>query len=69
MLRHHLEERAKTEALLKKTNRALKALSKCNENLMQETSETELLLGICGILVEEGGIIRINPRQSPRIRG
>jgi len=55
MLRHHLDERAKTEVMLKKANRALKALSKCNETLARETSETELLHSICRILVEEGG--------------
>lgn len=54
-LRHHLDERAKAEVMLKRANRALKALSKCNETLARVTSEKELLHSICRILVEEGG--------------
>lgn len=54
LLRHHLDERAKTEVMLTKANRALKALSKCNETLARVTSETELLHSICRSLVEDG---------------
>jgi PAS domain S-box-containing protein len=55
VLRLHLDECAKTEVMLKKSNRTLKALSRCNETLLRETSEAGLLHSICCILVNEGG--------------
>jgi PAS domain S-box-containing protein len=55
VLRLQLDECAKTEVMLKKSNRTLKALSRCNETLVRETSEAEILHSICCILVNEGG--------------
>ena len=36
-------------------NRALKTLSACNQALVRATEESELLRGVCGILVDGGG--------------
>jgi HD-GYP domain-containing protein (c-di-GMP phosphodiesterase class II)/CheY-like chemotaxis protein len=43
-----------TEKELKRTNRALKAISACNEVLIHATDESELLQNICRLIVEIG---------------
>jgi PAS domain S-box-containing protein len=55
ILRQHVDEYLRAKALLQRANRALKALSKCNEALVRASSEMELLGSICRILVGEGG--------------
>lgn len=49
-----ITERKAYELALRKTNRALKTLSRGNEALVHASSETELLDRVCQILVEEG---------------
>ena len=51
-------ERRQAELALRRTNRSLRTLSSCNQTLVRATSETELLEGMCTILVEEGGFQR-----------
>ncbi|MBI5439854.1 MAG: HD domain-containing protein, partial [Deltaproteobacteria bacterium] len=51
-------ERRQAELALRRTNRSLRTLSSCNQTLIRATSETELLEGMCTILVEEGGFQR-----------
>lgn len=51
-------ERREAELALRRTNRSLRTLSSCNQTLVRATSETELLEGMCSILVEEGGFQR-----------
>ncbi len=46
--------RLKAEEALKKSNRALKTLSACNEAMVWAKSEKELLDNICKIIVEQG---------------
>lgn len=48
-------ERREAELALRRTNRSLRTLSSCNQTLVRAASETELLDGMCAILVEEGG--------------
>jgi PAS domain S-box-containing protein len=48
-------DRRQAELALRRTNRSLRTLSSCNQTLVRATSETELLEGMCTILVEEGG--------------
>jgi PAS domain S-box-containing protein len=50
-----ITERKQMEDELRKTNRALKALSECNQTLVHITDENELLHKICQIIVKEGG--------------
>lgn len=45
----------RTEEMLRRTDRAFKALSQCNEALVRETEEMELLKRICQTVVEVGG--------------
>lgn len=55
---HLLEMAIKTlraEKELRKANRALKVLSKCNEVLVRAADEAVLLQEICRLLVEDGG--------------
>ena len=40
---------------LKRSNRAYKLLSSCNEHLVRATSESGLLNDICRVIVEQGG--------------
>ncbi|WP_303701451.1 PhnD/SsuA/transferrin family substrate-binding protein [Flexistipes sinusarabici] len=49
-----ITDRLKAEEALKKSNRALKTLSACNETMVWAKSEKELLNDICRIIVEEG---------------
>jgi PAS domain S-box-containing protein len=51
-------DRRQAELALRRTNRSLRTLSSCNQTLVRATSETELLEGMCTILVEEGGFQR-----------
>ncbi len=50
-----ITESKRAEAELKKFNRALKTISKCNEALVHAVDEFTFLRTICEILVEEGG--------------
>ncbi len=50
-----ISARKRAEESLQEMNRTLRMLLKCNEVLIREENETELLENICGILVEEGG--------------
>ena len=50
-----ITERKRSEEALSKVNRALKALSRCNEVLVRTTEESELLNEICRLIVEVGG--------------
>ena len=52
-----LSERKRTEKALKQANRALKALSLCDEAVVHATDERSLLDDICRIIVEEGGYL------------
>ncbi len=48
-------ERQRAEERLRRTNRAQRVLSKCNEALIRATEESGLLQRICDLLVEEAG--------------
>ncbi len=50
-----ISARKRAEESLQEMNRTLRMLLKCNEVLIREGNEKELLENICGILVEEGG--------------
>jgi len=50
-----ITERKRAERELHRLNRALKTLSACNQALVRATEESELLRGVCGILVDGGG--------------
>lgn len=50
-----ITERKRAEEELRRVNRALKTLSSCNQVLVKAPSETELLIEVCRIIVEEGG--------------
>jgi len=50
-----ISERKKAERELFQVNRALKALSECNEALVRASGESELLERVCQLLVEVGG--------------
>ncbi len=52
-LRTEITEHERTETLLRKTNRAYKALSDCNQVLIRATEETELLHEVCRIIKED----------------
>ena len=52
---HDITERKRAEAELKKVNRALKTISRCNEALVHAVDEFAFLQKICEILIEEGG--------------
>ena len=45
----------KTEENLRRTDRALKTISECNQTLVRATDETALLHEICRMIVEKGG--------------
>ena len=51
---HNMTERKHAEERLRKVNRSLVALSRCNEALIHAANEAELLLDICRIIVETG---------------
>ena len=50
-----ISDRRQTENTLRKTNRALRALSECNRALVRGASEPELLNEICRIIVDTAG--------------
>lgn len=50
-------ERLRTEERLRRSNRALRILSRCNEALIHTHSEKELLEKICRIIVEPDGYL------------
>jgi PAS domain S-box-containing protein len=54
-LEQEIEQRLDAEVMLRKVNRALKALSDCNRILVHTVNEDELLNEVCRIIVEEGG--------------
>lgn len=54
-LEKEIAEREQAELSLSKMNRALQALSACNEALVRTTDETELLNKVCRIIVEIAG--------------
>ncbi|MBD3304801.1 transporter substrate-binding domain-containing protein [candidate division KSB3 bacterium] len=53
-LQHEIEKRQWTEQQLRRTNRALRVLSECNQVLVRTTEELELLQKICRIIVDIG---------------
>lgn len=50
-----ITERLRAEAELMTVNRAMKALSQCNERLVRAVDERKLLHEICAIMVDTGG--------------
>ena len=50
-----ITERKQTEALLLRTDRALRMISECHQQLISASSETAMLQAICRIIVELGG--------------
>lgn len=50
-----ITERKRVEERLRKANRSLIVLSRCNDALMHAADESELLRDICQIIVETGG--------------
>ena len=48
-------ERRRAEEALLQSNRALRALSNCNQALIRTTDESKLLDEICGLIVKEAG--------------
>lgn len=50
-----ITDRKQSELRLQRANRALKALSKCDEALVHSTDEMALLQDVCQIIVEAGG--------------
>lgn len=50
-------ERKRAEAQVKRTTRALRALSQCNRALVRAEGEAELLAEVCRILVETAGYV------------
>lgn len=54
-LEQEIEQRINAEVMLRKVNRALKALSDCNRILVHAVNEDELLKEVCRIIVDEGG--------------
>ena len=52
---HDITGRKRDEASLRRTGRALRMVSECNQVLVRASSETELLGAICRIVVDHGG--------------
>jgi PAS domain S-box-containing protein len=50
-----ITERKRVEAELKRVNRALKTISKCNEAVIRSREEPALLFDVCRLIVEVGG--------------
>ncbi len=50
-----IHDQKQAEQELRRLNRALKTLSECNQAMVRAQDETELLEGVCRILVNEGG--------------
>lgn len=54
-LRTTNENLIQKEEDLRKNNRALRTLSECNQVLVQETNESDLVQAICNVIVEKAG--------------
>lgn len=54
-----ITERKQSEYVLKKTNRALKILSACNQQLIHAGDEAALLQGVCEVIREIGGFRQV----------
>jgi signal transduction histidine kinase len=50
-----ISERKRAERELRRLNRALRTISECNQVIVRAQEERELLYGVCGILLKEGG--------------
>ncbi|MGO8735498.1 MAG: PAS domain S-box protein [Terriglobia bacterium] len=50
-----ITERKRAEAELRRVNRALQALTECNEAMVRASEESDLLEKVCRLLVEVGG--------------
>ncbi len=50
-----ISQRKHAERELRRLNRALRTISECNQVIVRAREERELLYGVCGILVKEGG--------------
>jgi PAS domain S-box-containing protein len=50
-----ITERKQAEMAVRKSNRALKVISECNQVLVRATTEADLLQQICDLLVGQGG--------------
>ncbi len=50
-----IEERTRTQATLKRRNRALELISRCNLEVLRSTDERQLFQGICRLAIEVGG--------------
>jgi PAS domain S-box-containing protein len=50
-----ITERKQAEEKLRETNRALRMISDCNQELVRATNEADLLKNICRLIVEHGG--------------
>jgi diguanylate cyclase (GGDEF)-like protein/PAS domain S-box-containing protein len=57
VLAHDVTETVKAEEELRRLNRTLRVLSRCNETLVRATEEKELLHGVCDNLVTLGGYL------------
>jgi signal transduction histidine kinase len=51
-----IAERMRVEDQLRAANRTLRTINRCNEALVRATEEIELVMAICRILVEDGGM-------------
>ena len=70
-LREQIDRRDHSERALRKANRALRTLSRCDEALVHSSSEQQLLDAVCRVIVEEGeyplawvGYAEHDPRRS-----
>jgi signal transduction histidine kinase/ActR/RegA family two-component response regulator/HAMP domain-containing protein len=54
-IRREMSERAVADEKLRRANRALRAISHCNQALVHATDEPALLNEICRVIVEDGG--------------
>ncbi len=50
-----ISERKRAEREMRRLNRALRTISECNQVIVRAREEKELLYGVCGIFVKEGG--------------
>ncbi len=50
-----ITERKRAEVELRRTNRALRTISECNQIIVRAAEESQLLEEICGVLVRDGG--------------
>ncbi len=52
---HDISQRKRAEREMRRLNRALRTISECNQVIVRAREEKELLYGVCGIFVKEGG--------------